>query len=117
MSAPVPSPSMKGRMGWSGTLSTPEEDIVIASPCVGAGKFAMVGRDYPYAERSASGANADSAPRRGNPARRHPVYDGAASGPKPRVPSAPLPEPPVLRRPAMRLRTLWAIAALTVLGL
>jgi hypothetical protein len=31
MSGPVPSPSMNGMIGWSGTLSLPPE-IVIVSP-------------------------------------------------------------------------------------
>src|SRR3954453_788603 len=40
MSAPVPSPSMKGRMGRSGTSSVPPELIRIASPPAGMTGFA-----------------------------------------------------------------------------
>src|SRR5689334_25378931 len=41
ISGPVPSPSMNGRMGWSGTTSVPLEDMVIASPDLGASKVGI----------------------------------------------------------------------------
>src|SRR6185295_4673116 len=41
MSGPVPSPSMNGRIGWSGTLRVPEEDMVMASPDLGASNVGM----------------------------------------------------------------------------
>ena len=41
MSGPVPSPSMKGMMGWSGTSSLPF-GIVIFSPCGGTASLTAV---------------------------------------------------------------------------
>src|SRR5687768_7030268 len=44
MSGPVPSPSMNGMMGWSGTLSLPLE-MVIFAPCAGGVIFGVAAVD------------------------------------------------------------------------
>src|SRR6266513_234472 len=61
MSGPVPSPSMKGTMGSSGTSSLPEV-IVMGSPWAGAANNDMVARECTRKRASASGF--DRNPRR-----------------------------------------------------
>ena len=45
MSGPVPSPSMKGMIGWSGTSSLPSPRTAIGSAPVGMTGFALCGLD------------------------------------------------------------------------
>src|SRR5947209_17796219 len=58
MSGPVPSPSMKGTIGWSGTSRRPVEDMVMGSPVVGSGKRGILSRVNVPEWRRAQGPSA-----------------------------------------------------------
>src|SRR5215813_2044147 len=54
MSGPVPSPSMKGMIGWSGTLRRPCEIVILAPPEGGVRVGSVIGFSGRCAARNAA---------------------------------------------------------------